>query len=370
MKYSFLFFVLPLFCHAQDNAIQTEVDSIIAQGKYPGIAFSVASPDGKVISYVSGWANVEEQAPVMAETRFLSGSTGKTFVAAILMQLLEENKLQLDDKAGKWLSDEDWFKRLPNHDELTIQNLLRHQSGMERYEFKPEFSEEVLKDPDRVWKPAELLAFVLDDEPLFSPGEGFAYSDTNYIILGMIIEDIEGEDYYSVLQDRILNPMDLTAILPTNTRTIEKLAQGYMDKESPLGFNDRLLEDGISRYNLQFEWTGGGLAFETRDYARWLKLLFEGNAFDMNKIGELYFQDVPSPEIGGSYGMGYQKLMMPDIGTAYGHSGFFPGFFTIGVYLPEYSIAVAMQVNTTEMGKLRSFFPDFVKLTRMVIANQ
>ncbi|MCA6074754.1 serine hydrolase domain-containing protein [Fulvivirga sedimenti] len=370
MKYCFLFLVFPLFCHAQDKAIQAEVDSIIAQGKYPGIVFSVAYPNGEATSFTAGWADVESGTPMTPGNRLLSGSTGKTFVAAVLMQLIEENKLQLEDRASKWLGDEEWYSRLPNSEELTIMNLLRHQSGMERYEFKPEFSEEVLKNPDRVWKPAELIAYVLDDAPLFSAGEGFAYSDTNYILLGMIIEEIEGEEYYTVLKDRLLKPLDLTGILPTNTRKIEKLAQGYMDKESPLGFNDHLLEDGISRYNLQFEWTGGGLAFETRDYARWLKLLFEGNAFDMEKMGETYFQDIPSPEIGGSYGMGYQKLVIPEVGEAYGHSGFFPGYYTIGVYLPEYSIAVAMQVNTTEMAKLRSFFRDFVKLTRIVISNQ
>ena len=352
---------------SQVDTIQNVLSEIYRSDNYPGIVFSITRSDGTIETYTEGWADKEAKIEMTAEARLLSGSTGKTFVSAIVMQLLSEDKLDLNDHISIWLGDEPWFNSLPNHDLITLRDLLRHQSGLERYVFKPAFVRDVHLDPDRIWKPGELVSYILNEEPLFEPGKGFAYSDTNYILVGMIIEKIEGTDFYSSLQQRILTPLQLASVIPTNTRTIERLAQGYMEEKGPLGFDEKLLDNGISKYNLQFEWTGGGLAFETRDYARWLKLLFEGRAFDIDKVGEQYFDPVTSPEIGGEYGWGYQQMTLPDVGRGMGHSGFFPGYFTIGLYFPEHRIAVAMQVNTSEMDRLKSFFPDFMKMARVAI---
>ncbi len=360
----FAFLVNPLGLLAQSISIDSLLNKIYSERDYPGIVFSVAGPDNLVKSYTKGWADIENRVEMNEGSRLLSGSTGKTFVAAIIMQLISEDKLSLDDHISTWFSAEDWFSYLPNHEDLTLKHLMQHQSGLERYVFSPEFAREVHEDPDRVWKPVELLEYVFHKEPLFSPGEKFAYSDTNYILVGMIIEKVEGQDYYSVLNKRILEPLQLGDIVPTNSRRIERLAQGYMGDEGILGFSGTLLESGVSQYNLQFEWTGGGLAFPTMAYAKWLKLLFEGHAFDMQKVRPQYMQTVDSPEIGGKYGIGFQQLNLPDLGDGFGHSGFFPGYFTIGMYFPDHNIAVALQVNTTEQTKLSKFFPDFIMLSK------
>src|SRR5204862_7246822 len=113
-----------------------------------------------------------------------AGSTGKTFVAAVVLQLVQEGKLHLADFAGDYLGAEPWFEHLPNAAELTLENLLDHRSGLPRYEFQPEFARDLNAQPECVWKPADLLAYVLEHEPENAANAGFAYADTNYIVLG------------------------------------------------------------------------------------------------------------------------------------------------------------------------------------------
>ncbi len=367
MRYHLIILLLSVstsLLQAQDPVRQV-ADSLITAGHYPGLYFSIYEDStGQAINYTAGFADVEQQIPMNPGHRMLSGSTGKTFVSAVLMQLMQEGKLTPDDRISEFLGNETWFDRLPNGRELTVRHLMQHQSGLARYVFKPEFAEQVRTRPDRVWEPHELVAYILDDSARFAPGEGFAYSDTNYILLGMIIEQVTGKPFYEVLSGRILQPLVLTAILPTDTRRIADLAQGYVGENDPLGFTDPVLENGLSRYNLQFEWTGGGLAFRTSDYARWLSYLFTGKAFNMEDMSDTFYQTVEAREVGGRYGMGFMVLELPQLGEVYGHAGFFPGYYTLGIYDPDTGTAYAMQVNTTDQAKVRLFFRDFLALIR------
>lgn len=363
LLFVFVFLACAQFGFAQLSTVQDSLTVIYAEGNYPGIVFSIAGENVKTQSFTAGYANKEKRQVMSPETRLLSGSTGKTFVSAVLMQLVIEERLSLEDLVTKWLGNESWYSQLPNASTLTIKNLAQHQSGIQRYEFNPEFIKEVQNDPDRVWRPEELVAYILGDEPLFEAGKGFIYSDTNYILLGMIIEKVLTKPYYDILQERILEPLDLQEIIPTNRRKIPGLAQGYIDVDDPLGFEGPMLEGDVSKYNLQFEWTGGGLAFRTADYAEWLTYFFSGQAFDLDGNESLFYDLVDSPEIGGRYGIGFHELTLPNIGQTYGHSGFFPGYFTLGVYLPNRKVALAIQVNSTQKSALQHFFRDFIRLS-------
>lgn len=347
----------------QFSIVKDSLESIYTEGNYPGLVFSMVQQNGKTSTFAAGYANREQKQIMSSDTKLLSGSTGKTFVSAVLMQLVIEKRLSLDDPVAKWLGEETWYAQLPNASTLTIKNLAQHQSGIQRYEFKPEFINDLKNDPDRVWKPAELVAYILGDEPKFEAGKGFTYSDTNYILLGMVIEKVTGKPYYEVLETRILKPMGLNEIIPTDSRKIPGLAQGYVDEDDPLGFEGPMLEDGLAKYNLQFEWTGGGLAFRTEDYAKWLTYFFSSKAFDLEGNENQFYDLVDSPEIGGRYGIGFQELTLPKIGRTYGHSGFFPGYFTLGVYLPDHKVAFAIQVNSTQTSALQHFFKDFIRLS-------
>lgn len=364
-----LFLIISFFCWGQSESTQQLVDSIRNKSGYPGIVYSVVDSDGVSATFPSGWASVEEKVAMTKSHKLHGGSTGKTIVSALIMQLVQEGKLSVDDPVQKHLASYEWYDRLVNNETIKVKHLLQHSSGIIRYEFKEEFLSDLLKDPDRVWKPEDMIGYVLDDEPPFAAGEGFTYADTNYILLGMIIEKISGKSFYNLASEKVIQPLGLESITPTNTRVVENMAQGYYTEgsEYALGFKAPFLKDGRTQNNMQFEWTGGGYCFATSDYAKLLKSLYEGEVFDLEKVGDYLFDFIEAQEVGGEYGMGVMKYNFPGLGEFIGHAGFFPGYNSIGLYHTESKMAFAMQINSTDIEHLRPFFGDFLTITRAVL---
>jgi D-alanyl-D-alanine carboxypeptidase len=330
----------------------------------------VALADGTLMGLAVGLSNLESKTPMTPGDLMLQGSVGKTYVAAVALQLVQEKKLGLDDPIEKYLGGEKWFTRLPNAREITIRMLMNHTSGLVRYEFKEQFTKDLTANPDKVWKPEELISYILDTKAPFAAGQGWDYSDTNYIVLGMIIERITGNTYYQELARRILAPLKLRETVPSNSRVIPKLAQGYAGKDNPFGGSDVMIISGRMVINPQFEWTGGGIASTTEDLARWAKLLYEGKAFEPSLLARM-FEGVPA-RLGAEAKYGLGVIIRPSaFGTTYGHSGFFPGYITEVIYFPEAKLAIAVQVNTSvprATGKPLSRF--ITELAEIVINEQ
>ena len=326
--------------------LQAVLDSAHAAGRAPGISAGIVLSDGTAFGLTSGLADTALKVPLRPADKLLQGSVGKTYVAAVAMQLVHEGKIGLDEKIERYLGREPWFSRLAHAGEITVRHLMSHTSGVVRYEFKPEFTRDLTANPTRVWKPEEQIAYLLDDPAPFRPGEGWEYSDTNYILLGMIIERVTGSSYYAELRRRILEPLGLRNTVPSDSRRIPGLAQGYAGPRNPFGGADAMVTNGEFAINPQFEWTGGGIASTTEDLARWAKALYEGRAFDASLLPQM-LDAIPS-RLGPTtrYGLGVMVRTTP-LGTTYGHSGFFPGYLTEVMYFPETKTAVAVQVNTS-----------------------
>lgn len=354
-----------------DEFIQNALDSIQKAADYPGVVFTYIDTNDQVRAYASGWADKENNVRMTTSHKLHGGSTGKMVVSAVIMQLVYEGKLKLDDKVSTHLGSYEWFGRVANASDITIRNLLQHSSGIIRYEFKESFLEDLLKDPNKVWKPEELIAYVLDDEPPFEAGKGFTYADTNYILLGMIIEKVTGNTFYDEAENRVLQPLKITSFSPTNTNDIPYMAQGYYTagSEYALGFKAPFLVDGKAQNNIQFEWTGGGYFYWNMDYAKLIKGIFDGRAFNMEYLRDDYFNFIDAPELQGSYGLGIIKFEIPGMGTFMGHSGFFPGYNTAGYYHVDSKQIFTMQINSTDMPQLRRFFADYLGLVRLINAQ-
>jgi len=239
-----------------------------------------------------------------------------------------------------------------------------------RYEFKEAFTEDLSAQPDKKWTPEELLAYVLDEGPSFSPGEGWEYSDTNFILLGMIMESITGEACYDLIQTRFLDPLGMGNTVPSSSRNIPGLIQGYAGPGNPFGGTDEvLLPDGRFVINPQFEWAGGGFASTTGDLARWARALYTGGAIAPELL-TLMLDGVPARLGPGSrYGLGVILNDTP-AGPSQGHSGFFPGYLTEMAYFPDLDVAVALEVNTSVGRALgRSPFSVLVELAQVAVAT-
>lgn len=350
-----LFFVLAEGVFAQGQyeelsaLIEYRLDSIFNAYNAPGVSFSMVLPDGTRETFVKGMANVEENIRMTASTKMLGGSTGKVFYSVVALQLIDEGKLSLDKPIMGQMKAYDWFKRIPNAASLTVRNLMRHQTGIPRYVFKEGFQQEVVKDADKVWQPAELLSYVLDDEPLFEASSEFAYSDTNYIILCMLMEEVTGEDLYDLVQKRVLDKAGLKQVVPQNKRSYADLAQGYNAENDPFYPGKSLGADGRTRNNIQFEWAGGGLVITTHDLAVLAKQIYEGKMFNPELMKE-YTKGVPAGRLGGEWGLGVHITETPE-GTVYGHSGFMPGYITNMRYYLNDRYSVCYQINTSDRSR-------------------
>ncbi|GAB4252439.1 MAG: serine hydrolase domain-containing protein [Ekhidna sp.] len=355
----------------QNEKLKAKIDSICNTSGYPGLVFSFIDKDGNVNAFASGYADKENNVRMTPQHKLHGGSTGKTIVPGVLMQLIAEGKVALDDKVSKYLGANDWFDQLANSQDITVRHLMQHSSGIVRYEFKEEFLNDLKKNPNKKWKPEELLAYVLGDAPPFEAGEGFTYSDTNYILLGMIIEKVTGNTFYDEARNRIIEPLGIASFSETNKKAISNMAQGYYEEgsEYALGFKSPFLVDGKAQNNMQFEWTGGGYAYENADYARLLKALYEGEVFDMELLRDDFFGYIAAEEIGGQYGLGVIQYQFPNLGEFIGHSGFFPGYNTAGFYHPETGQAFTMQINSTQGNHLRTFFRDYLTIVGMILRN-
>lgn len=344
-------------CEAQSDLvsqIQEKLDAWHRDANFPGATLGVVLPDSKVLSFAVGFSNRELKTPMQPDDLMLAGSVGKMFAAATMLQLVQEGKAQLDQPIAPYFANDPWFARLPNATTITLRQLMNHTSGLVRYEFKDQFTQDLTQNPNKVWKPEELLAYLLDEKAPFEPGQGWDYSDTNYIVLGMIIERITQDSFYAQAQSRLIAPLRLTRTVPQDSPVIAGLIQGYAGENNPFGGQDAMLREGRMIINPQFEWTGGGFASNATDLARWGSYVFSGQAFAPPML-EQALQGVPAPMLGrtAQYGLGVIIRSSPPP-TTYGHSGFFPGYLTELAYYPASQVSLAIQVNCStprQLGK-------------------
>jgi D-alanyl-D-alanine carboxypeptidase len=327
--------------------LQAWLDSLTAASRFPGITAGIAFADGSTLGIASGFADTARKVRMTPASRLMQGSVGKTYVSAVALQLVHEGKIKLDEPIATYLGREPWFARLANGRDVTVRMLMNHTSGVVRYEFKPEFTRDLTASPDRVWKPEELIAYLLDTPAPFAAGSAWEYSDSNYILLGMIIERVTGSTYYAEMKRRLLEPHALRNTVPSDSRTIPGLVQGYAGPSNQFGGTDAMIgADGRFAINPQFEWTGGGIVSTSEDLARWMRIVHTGKAFDPSLLAQ-FRTGVPARlGQGVQYGLGVIIRPTP-LGTAYGHSGFFPGYLTETLYFPDIGTAVAVQVNTS-----------------------
>jgi D-alanyl-D-alanine carboxypeptidase len=332
---------------ALKTALQAKLDEWHKAGSFPGATLGVVLPNGESFSLAVGFSDRDARTPMKPNDRMLAGSVGKTFAAATALQLVKEGKIGLDDKIEKYLGSEPWFSRLPNAKDITVRQLMNHTSGLVRYEFKQQFTKDLTANPAKVWKPAELVAYLLDEKPPFEAGKDWVYSDTNYIVLGMIIEKVTGKKFYNEAHRRLIKPLKLTDTIPQDGPTLRGVVQGYAGPNNPFGGTDAMIVNGKFAINPQFEWTGGGYASTTHDLARWVKMIYEGKAFSAELLPQV-LEGVLAPMLGkeNKYGLG-AIIRKTTIGPSYGHSGFFPCYMTDMAYFPEQKVAVAVQVNTS-----------------------
>lgn len=330
------------------DRVQAYLDEWRTVSSFPGASVGVVLKDGTAFGITTGLADRAARTPLKTDDLFLAGSTGKTFFAAVAVQLIDEGRLDLDAPISKYLGAGSWFPRLPNAKDVTVRHLMTHTSGIVRYEMDPRFTADLRAQPDKVWTPEEAIAYQLGATPPFAAGQGWDYSDTNYIVLGLIMESLTKSSLYDEIKTRFLTPLRLSRVVPSTSRRIPGLVPGYAGPRDPLGLPDEMMVNGELSVNPQFEWAGGGFATSPLDLARWGRELYAGRA--ISPAARTLMLDAAVPAKLGpdtKYGLGVIVRPTTPIGPTWGHSGFFPGYQTELIYAPDLGLSLAVQINTS-----------------------
>jgi D-alanyl-D-alanine carboxypeptidase len=192
---------------------------------------------------------------------------------------------------------------------------------------------------------------VLDRRPLFAAGTQFNYADTNYLLLGLILEEITGMNLYEMIDKQILAPLNLNETSPSISRKIKGLVPGYVGERSVFRIVGKTIYKGKFVINPQFEWAGGGFVSTSKDLAYWAKQCYNGNVSPKVDTAAMHKGVKANTGRDHLYGLGIQ-IRPSTSGKGYGHGGWFPGYLTEMEYFPEIDISIAMQFNTDDFDKL------------------
>lgn len=340
---------------------QATLDALRAEHGFPGATAAYVLPDGSAGVAATGFADLEGQTAMTVRSRMLAASIGKTFVGATMLALAREGRLDLDSPLSLHLSGRPWFGRLPNHASITLRQLLNHTSGLSDHVHAPAFAVEAKRtwrDHDNPFPPEKLIAYVLDQPALFEAGHGWMYSDTGYILLGLVIEAVTGRRYEDEVQARFLAPLALTLTTPADRRDLSGLVAGYTSENNPYGLPAKTTtQPGLLAWHPGMEWTGGGLASNALDLACWGAALFGGRAMPGAYLEQL-LQAVPvgTDAPGVFYGSGVAIDRNGPHGDMLGHGGWIPGYVSSLRHAARHGVTVAFQVNT-DIGMLNGDSP-------------
>ncbi|WP_170291676.1 serine hydrolase [Heliobacterium mobile] len=319
----------------QSSPYQQILDDVVTKGS-PGAMMLVQKHGEKPVVTVSGLADTSSNDSMDAMMQFRVGSVTKTFVATTVLQLEQEGKLNIEDSVEKYLPG-----LIPDGQNVTLHQLLNHTSGLNDYATDPQFLGMLALDMKRDWKPQELVAFATQKTSL--PKGQFYYSNTNYIILGLIVEKVDGMPLDTSIKNRIIKPLKLKKTYLATEENLEgTYAHGYMDINM-----DGQVED-ITSISPSSAWAAGALVSNMGDLATWAKALGTGKLLnDIERKKMMTYVDASSIlGTGVQYGLGIGCYKSTPIGKLLGHSGNVPGYLTEIAYSPDKDLSIVLMINT------------------------
>lgn len=316
----------------------------------PGASAAIVLPDGSVVTAATGFADIENRRSMTPDTLMLAASIGKTFVAATILALESEGQLSRSDLLSAHLGDRPWFDALPNANTITIDQLLHHTAGLPDHVHLPAFQQEWARiaTGEGGFNPESLVAFVAGQNPLFEAGTAWAYSDTGYVLLGLVIEAVTGQLWQEAVRTHFLDPLALSSTVPSNRPDLSGLAIGYTAAENPFGLPARTADaEGRLLWNPAVESAGGGFASTSADLARRGHFLFGGKAMPAPYLDRLLDSLPVDPDAPGIfYGAGVVIYADTPHGPVWGHGGWVPGYVSSLRHYADHGVTIAFQINT------------------------
>ncbi len=319
--------------------LQQKLDSCRNVFNLPGISATLLLPGDRYWNGVSGLADIYTMEPVDTAHVFQAASVTKLFTATIVMQLIEEGLLELDDTV------EEHLPPMPNiPGTRQVRYLLNHRSGLADYLQTPGAWNNWFSHPDSVWPPAQIIEYY-SAPPLFPQNTAFSYSNTNYMLLGMIVEAVTGNPFHVALSERILVPLGLNdAYFPPAVPVTGDLIPGWSSWSSS-GVYDTDVTPVLGDCFSSFGFAAGALVATPNVLARFTRAVMTGQLLSpasltiMRTCTNLSFSD-------GATGYGHGTMRYVYGGNTYfGHSGDISGFTQMSVHSEQDSVTITLSIN-------------------------
>ena len=319
--------------------MQDLIDEFVGENG-PGVILRVSAPE-RNISW-SGAAGVFKRGQdqlLEPSHAFRIASMSKTITAAVTLLLYEQGRLDPDATLDAYLPLEIVEKvhvldGVSHGASITVRQLMRHNAGLWDFAMSPDWARHILSDPGRFRSPDEILDWALDHgEPIGRPGEKYAYSDTGYVLLGHILQNVTGDSYAGLARRLVLEPLEMQ----------DTYLEGHEEHRGPALSHTYIGEhDGLAVHG-SVDWAAGGHVSTTKDLDLLLRGIFENRLFNRPATLETMLDFIETGQ-GGFYGLGVNIIDINDV-TLWGHSGYWGSFM---YYAPEYKLTITGTLNRAE----------------------
>jgi D-alanyl-D-alanine carboxypeptidase len=329
-----------MFVQPDISKLNNVLDQVCHTIHAPGVIAGVVVNEHAPIIVANGMGDAALQQKLLPIDRLRVGSLTKTFTAVAILHLVEAGVFDLNDPVSQWVPT------IPYGNMITVEHLLRHTSGLFNYTDSQAFFAAVQTTPDilKIWTPNELVAYATEDNQVFSPGQGWAYSNTNYILLGIILQITTQQSLAHIYRQNIFDPLKMTATFLDGEETIPGgFIPGYASNpETPSQFSDV-----TNLMHVSAAWSAGGIVSTAKDLLLFNQALFSGQLLKpttFTQMKDFIVAIDPIYSMVNGYGLG---LVSMEIGKnkVYGHIGNIPGYSSLLGYLPEDKLYLVVLMN-------------------------
>lgn len=369
---SILFFSTQSFAYStydlvQARQIQLLLDNWRARSGIPGATLSIYLPDKNFpMTYVSGRTTISGQERIGEDSLFQAGSITKSFTATIILQLEALGKLHLDDPITEYLP------QFPQWQNITIRQLLNHTSGIFNYTETGTFHQIRKLNPEAEFTPEQIIHMASAHHSYFAPGRGWKYSNTNYVLAGMIIETVTGKPIADVMDEYLHGGMRVNLI---NTYYLPRFYPAQVMAHMAHGYSGQGID--VTTDNMSWAGSAGAIVTTTQDLLNWWRALFEGSLLPDAQLKEMMdlvctghapgckpgepIAHLQAHDANKGYGLGVAQTAFGSerIGTVWWHNGSTAGYKAIVMWFPQNKIYLALTINRDPGYLLKPDLPIF-----------
>ena len=312
-----------------NSRLDKAIEDVRRQAGIPGVVVGLWMPGKGCYVRATGVADTATGRPMRTDSFLRIGSETKTFTVTALLELVDQHRVRLDDPISRYVHG------VPNGHRITLRHLAEMRSGLFPYTSDADFIHDLLSDPQRSFTPREVLAYGFRHDNTFAPGAQFEYSNTNLVLLGLVVEKVGGQRLADFIRTRVLRPSRLAHTL---------LPQGAeFPAPHPRGYTAQTLSGAVADatdWNPSWAWAAGAMISNLHDLRRWAKIVATGELLTPATQAQR-LKTLPTGFPGTSYGLGIFET-----NGWIGHNGSIPGYETVTVYLPSKKATLVIMINT------------------------